>query len=651
SQAVQRSGALGWGKLRYGQLVVTDARGKVIPATLTHKGDRILIAFNDTHAAYPLTVDPLVWLEQEVVASDGVASDQFGYTVALDGTTAFIGSLLAAVNGNSGAGAVYVFNESNGVWTQTQKLTASDAASTGFAEFGQAIALDGTTALIGADLATIKGNTWQGAAYFFTESNGTWTQTQEVTASDGAEWGTFGEGAALGDNVAFVSAGSASVNGVPVPSSVYVFEESNGAWTQTQEIPSPNQAGDEFGYGATIGISGTTAVVGAYAATVKENQYQGNATVYTESNGTWTQTQQLTGSDSTADNYFGTGVTIQGNTILIGAELAEGTGTAYVFTNSNGTWTQSQELTANDGVAGDAFGSFTALDGMTALIGATGYNAGVGKAYIFTNSNGTWTQTQELAPSDQPTEGFFGFSGALSMPTGLIGAHGVTVNGNAFQGAAYFEGQSDLGLNVSAPQTVGQGQTYVSQTIATNNASAASPAVSATVTVPAAASFVSASATQGSCSEASGLVTCDFGQINANAGTATANVTLKAIGGIGTVLENKAGVVLATPALTAGAATLIVGNCPDGYTRYDGNLLGGTRAIYAAYYAPAGEQNAILAGPAGFHMFALVKTATGLNTYRFSASEVHRRAPAGIFEWGVRAGSQGGYFTLCIQHP
>ncbi|MGH8427987.1 MAG: FG-GAP repeat protein [Gammaproteobacteria bacterium] len=122
--ASSHGGDLAWGKLSYGKLVVTDAKGKVVPATLTSKDDRILIAVNDAHAVYPLTVDPLVWIEQKVIATNnGGASDAFGSSVALDGATAFVGSAYETVNGNAGQGAVYVYNESNGTWTFVQELT------------------------------------------------------------------------------------------------------------------------------------------------------------------------------------------------------------------------------------------------------------------------------------------------------------------------------------------------------------------------------------------------------------------------------------------------------------------------------------------------------------------------------------------------
>lgn len=118
----------------------------------------------------------------------------------------------------------------------------------------------------------------------------------------------------------------------------------------------------------------------------------------------------------------------------VGANAAQGA--LYVFTESNGTWTQTQKLTADDGAVNDSFGESVALDRSTALIGA--YNAAVndhplaGAAYIFTESNGTWSEGQKLTANDGTTNANFGNAVALVGSSALIGADGSTVGGNTY---------------------------------------------------------------------------------------------------------------------------------------------------------------------------------------------------------------------------
>src|SRR6266536_2025123 len=123
-------------------------------------------------------LSPLIWLEQKVTASDGTANSYFGSAAALNGSTALIG----ADGDNSFQGAAYLFAKSIGSWSEGQKLTASDGAL--FDNFGASVALDGGTLVVGANGATVGGNPAQGAVYVFTESNGTWSQTQKLTAND-----------------------------------------------------------------------------------------------------------------------------------------------------------------------------------------------------------------------------------------------------------------------------------------------------------------------------------------------------------------------------------------------------------------------------------------------------------------------------------
>ncbi|MCH2132592.1 MAG: FG-GAP repeat protein, partial [Phycisphaerales bacterium] len=106
---------------------------------------------------------------------------------------------------------------------------------------------------------------------------------------------------------------------------------------------------------------------------------------------------ELTAPDS---GTFGSSVAIDGDTCVIGAAGTSGTGSAYVFTNTNGTWSQVAELTATDGASYDNFGYSVAIDGDTCVIGALGTNSSTGSAYVFTNTNGTWSQVAELTATD-----------------------------------------------------------------------------------------------------------------------------------------------------------------------------------------------------------------------------------------------------------
>jgi hypothetical protein len=384
--------------------------------------------------------NPLVWLEQKVTASDGTANSYFGSAAALNGSTALIG----ADGDNSFQGAAYLFTKSNSSWSQGQKLTASDGLPGD--EFGYRVVLANDTLLVGAFTATVGGNANQGAAYLFTESNGTWSESQKLTASDGGLFDNFGASVALDGSTLVVGANGATVGGNAAQGAVYVFTESNGTWTQTQKLTANDGAAYD-NFGLSVALKGSTILVGSPRAAIGPNAGQGALYVFTESNGTWSQTQKLTASDGAANDSFGQSVALEGSTAVIGAYDATVNGhsfqgAAYIFTESGGTWSQTQKLTASDGAANANFGNAVALNGTSALIGADGSTVGSntyqGKAYLFTESGGNWSQSDTFIASDGTVDDYFGAALAWDGATALISTPHPTIGGNTYQGAAYF---------------------------------------------------------------------------------------------------------------------------------------------------------------------------------------------------------------------
>ncbi len=376
------------------------------------------------HAANPL--DPLDWLqEQEITADDGAPNAEFGVAVALHGTTAMIGAQQATIGANEDQGAVYVFDQSGGEWAQSQKLTSDDGAA--FDTFGDAVAFQSDTAIVGAYAATVNDFAYQGAAYVFTRSNGTWSQAQKLAPDDGTDFNYFGYSVALDGTTAFI--------GADLLGAVYVFQQSGGAWAQSQKLTGSDEGvGDIFGY--SVAIQGSTALIGADG----NNGYQGAVYVFTEAGGTWTETQKLTAADGTSNAYFGYSIAVSGTTLIVGA-WGDGSnlqGAAYVFTESNGTWSQTQKLVADDSAEQDKFGHSVAIDGTHALVGADGVDQSTaqGAVYVFDESGGNWSQSQKLYASDGQHNDQLGFPVTLDGTRALAGAWGWPAGAN--QGAAYF---------------------------------------------------------------------------------------------------------------------------------------------------------------------------------------------------------------------
>ena len=120
-------------------------------------------------------------------------SDRFGVSVAVDGDTAVIGAIVSIMLTTvTHSGSAYVFTRTGSVWTEQAKLLASDGA--GGDHFGESVAVDGDTAVIGAFTDDDNGSC-SGSAYVFTRTGSVWTEQAKLLPADGAESGPLSAGA------------------------------------------------------------------------------------------------------------------------------------------------------------------------------------------------------------------------------------------------------------------------------------------------------------------------------------------------------------------------------------------------------------------------------------------------------------------------
>jgi hypothetical protein len=382
-----------------------------------------------------LEKDDTSWTQQaELIASDGEAGDSFGNSVAVSGGTVVVGAPEHPVGLNVWQGAVYVFVQTGGTWSQQAELAAADGLA--YDGFGISVALNGSTLVVGAPNHMVGSNQGQGAVYVFAESGGTWTQQAELTAADGLANDMFGGSVALSGSTVVVGASNRMGGSETEQGAAYVFVESGGTWSQQAELAASDPGYDD-NFGWSVAVDGSTAVVGAYRKTVGSNVEQGTVYVFVQSGDTWSQQAELIASDGTMYDQFGNSIALNGSTAVVGADFHRvgsniAQGAVYVFVESGGTWSQQAELTASDGAAFAYFGSSVAAGGSTAVVG-TPYQ---GEVYVFVESGGTWGQQAEFVASDSAAGDAFGASVAVSGSSAVVGAPAHTVN-LARVGAAY----------------------------------------------------------------------------------------------------------------------------------------------------------------------------------------------------------------------
>jgi len=212
--------------------------------------------FSDlTGAAFLFARTEGVWSFQQILRPpEDTLGDSFGRSVALNGTTAFVGFHTCCDVGN-GSGPVYVYTQMEGVWAQQDIVTLSDGTSVDL--FNHSIALGDNTALIGNP---IQINDDLDTSYIYSIVDGEWTLEQQLSATDWLPSSDFGFSVALGADVALVTAPYDALGG-----SAYVYVPMAGVWVETLKLKaSDGNIGDDFGRGKrSVSLSGSTVVVGA----------------------------------------------------------------------------------------------------------------------------------------------------------------------------------------------------------------------------------------------------------------------------------------------------------------------------------------------------------------------------------------------------
>ena len=254
------------------------------------------------------------WIEQTKLTAgpDAATGDDFGTAVAASDGTVVVGAAGVAVGG-----AAYVFAWDGRTWAQQAKLTAGDDAAVGD-KFGFSVAVSGDVAVVGSQFDDVGPNTNQGSAYVFRREGSRWSQEANLAASEGAADDNFGFAVATSTDTVVVGAWHDDVNGNTDQGSAYVFARAGMGWTEQDHLIAGDGAGgDEFGRSAAV--YGDTVLVGAQRDSTGDNVQHGSAYVFARSEGAWAERTKLLAPDGGRFDVFGVSVAMSRNTALIGA--------------------------------------------------------------------------------------------------------------------------------------------------------------------------------------------------------------------------------------------------------------------------------------------------------------------------------------------
>ncbi|HNN80393.1 MAG TPA: FG-GAP repeat protein [Leptospiraceae bacterium] len=388
-------------------------------------------------------------LEAYLKAPNAEAGDNFGYSASIDGDTIVVGAYFEdsnqvtitngtlAVNGTGAtdSGAAYVFRRTDGIWANEAYLKAPNAETSD--NFGYSVSISVDTIVVSAHLedsnqTTITNGTLtvngagasnSGAAYVFYRTGNTWANEAYLKAANAGAGDEFGQSVSiLGDTIVVGSRMEASnqttiTNGTTASpdnsasqaGAAYVFRRTGTTWANEAYLKAPNAGvGDNFGY--SVSIDGDTIVVGA------RNESSNQTTI-------------TNGTTASSDNS------------------APQAGAAYVFRRTGTTWVNEAYLKAPNAETNDRFGLSVAISGNTIVVGAGNEDSlqttitngtlvqasdvsatDTGAAYVFRRTGTLWSNEAYLkAPNAESTD-VFGYSVSISGDTIVVGVLGEDSN-------------------------------------------------------------------------------------------------------------------------------------------------------------------------------------------------------------------------------
>lgn len=323
-----------------------------------------------------------------------LSAQSFGNSVTVGDGEVFVGEPTHEMR----SGVLYVFRpDDSGEWTRAQRLEPSD---------GQPGDRFGIRSTIHEDelyVSATRIDDGTGAVYVFRKDGDEWVESGRLVTDDRSPADSLGSGLDVADDWAMVG----TIGQNEGRGAVYAFRRDGDDWVQhTKLAPEELQAEDRFG--STVSLQDGWALVGAPSR--GDDQGAVYAFRYNASSDEWEPRGTLQAPGLQAQSSMGRDIVLRDGTALVTAPgFLQGMGLVFAYTLSDDAWELTSMLSPFQMEPGGQFGSSLTFDGQTALIGTPGASSGEGRIYAFRKDEGTgeWAEARRLAPDDLSSQDFF----------------------------------------------------------------------------------------------------------------------------------------------------------------------------------------------------------------------------------------------------
>jgi len=248
--------------------------------------------------------------------------DFFGWSVAVSGNTAVVGAM-----NSTGVGSAYIYTKGALAWPSKPTVILGDPNGSYVDQFGYSVSISGNTVIVGAPDSTSK-QAYAGKAYLYVKGSSGWpiSPTKILRDPDGMKYDQFGNAVAVSNTTAVVGAYAAHEQ----EGAAYVFLEGPSGWngTPTTTLADPG-ATDYDNFGNAVALSGSVAVIGEIGV----NSLDVKAYIFDKGPTGWPAKPTATLSDpaGSGDDAFGWGVASSTHDVAVGAEFTGYRGATYIF--------------------------------------------------------------------------------------------------------------------------------------------------------------------------------------------------------------------------------------------------------------------------------------------------------------------------------
>ncbi len=192
------------------KLTASDgAAGDQFGISLSQSGDVTVVGAHWANSfmgkAYVFRYDGNTWVDEQILLppeSDRMLAI-FGKSLSVSGDILVVGAENVGYPGDTGRGAAYVYRWNGAAWSIEQRITASDGAPYDY--FGTSLSLNGDVIAVGA-FGDDDGDSNAGAAYIFQWDGAAWVEAYKLVASDGGMDDSFGYSLSASGDLVLVGA-------------------------------------------------------------------------------------------------------------------------------------------------------------------------------------------------------------------------------------------------------------------------------------------------------------------------------------------------------------------------------------------------------------------------------------------------------------